>query len=171
MKNYNMAVFHIGVMPLTRRIGGAASSFLTWPPHGSEEVTEQVLAHWEEGYRKENVYSWAIVPKELSEPVGSIAVVEIKERADMAVIGYCIGKKWWHRGITSEAFARVIRYLFDEVGFHRIEARHDINNPHSGMVMKKCGLRLEGTLRSAGCNNQGICDLCVYGILREEALL
>ena len=147
------------------------TKFLTWPAHESEALTAQLLASWEEEYRNENYYSWAIVLKAIREPIGSISVVGIKDRVEAAVIGYCIGKQWWHQGITSEAFARVIRYLFDEVGFNRIEAQHAVDNPHSGMVMRKCGLRHEGTLRSAGCNNQGICDLCVYGLLREEVLL
>ena len=83
-------------------------------------------------------------------------------------MGYCIGKEWWHRGITTECFSEVIRFLFREVGVNRIFSQHDANNPHSGMVMKKCGLRYEGLLRQAGRNNQGICDMCVYGILRGD---
>jgi ribosomal-protein-alanine N-acetyltransferase len=51
---------------------------------------------------------------------------------------------------------------------NRVEARHDLNNPHSGGVMKKCGMRYEGTLRRADRNNQGICDTAVYGMLKEE---
>lgn len=50
---------------------------------------------------------------------------------------------------------------------NRIEARHDPNNPHSGGVMRKCGMTYEGTLYQASHNNQGICVLCVYGILRS----
>ena len=68
----------------------------------------------------------------------------------------------------TEAFREVIRFLFGEVGVNRIEARHDVNNPHSGDVMKKCGLKFEGTRRQGGKNNQGIVDLSVYAILRED---
>lgn len=55
--------------------------------------------------------------------------------------------------------------LLDEVGANRIESRHDPGNPHSGMVMKKCGMKYEGTLRSSDRNNQGICDADWYGLL------
>ena len=41
-------------------------------------------------------------------------------------------------------------------------------HPHSGMVMKKCGMKYEGTMRSADRNNQGICDACWYALLRSE---
>ena len=51
---------------------------------------------------------------------------------------------------------------------NRIESRHDTNNPHSGDVMKKCGMIFEGIKRSADLNNQGICDVAEYAIIREE---
>ena len=61
-------------------------------------------------------------------------------------------------------------YLFLEVGANRIESQHDPDNPHSGGVMKKCGLKYEGTLRQADYSNRGIVDACVYSILRSEWL-
>jgi ribosomal-protein-alanine N-acetyltransferase len=86
----------------------------------------------------------------------------------MVHIGYCIGKKYWNQGITSEALNRIIKFFFEEVGVNRIESRHDPNNPNSGKVMKKCGMKYEGTIRQADINNQGICDYSEYGILAEE---
>lgn len=86
----------------------------------------------------------------------------------MAHIGYCIGKQWWHKGITSEALRSVIKYLFEEVEIRRIESRHDPRNPNSGAVMQKCGMKYEGTLRQADWNNQGVCDACYYAILLTE---
>ena len=34
--------------------------------------------------------------------------------------------------------------------------------------MMKCGLKFEGTLRNADINNQGICDACIYSLLKDE---
>ena len=145
------------------------TKFLTWPPHGSVGVTEQVLKSWVDGYGQDDFYQWAIVPKELGDaPIGSISVVSHNDKARIAHIGYCIGKRWWHRGFTSEALQAVMDFLFDEVGVQRIETRHAPNNPHSGGVMKKCGMKYEGTLRRSDVNNQGICDACWYSILDDE---
>lgn len=68
----------------------------------------------------------------------------------------------------TEALAAVIEDLFTEVGMNRIGARHDPNNPHSGGVMSKCGMKYEGTHRACDCNNQGICDAAQYAILRAD---
>ena len=55
----------------------------------------------------------------------------------------------------------------DHVGTQRLET-DDSNNPNSGKVMQKCGMKYEGTLRSSDWNNQGICDACYYGLLKAE---
>ena len=70
----------------------------------------------------------------------------------------------------SEALTAVMQFLFKNVGMNRIEAKHDINNPHSGGVMKKCGMKYEGTSRASDRNNQGICDIARYAILRDDCM-
>ena len=144
------------------------TKYLTWPAYTSVGIADMVLADWVASYEKPDFYQWAIVPKELGQPIGSISVGEVNDRTEMAHIGYCIGQRWWHQGIMSEALRAVMDYLFDEVGANRIEARHDPNNPHSGGVMKKCGMRYEGTMRQADRNNQGICDASCYALLKSE---
>lgn len=143
------------------------TKYLTWPPHGNVEVTKKVLANWVESYKEDDYYQWMIVPKELGEPIGSIMAAS-HGRAESAHIGYCIGKLWWYQGIMSETLKAVMDFLFDEVGYHRVESLHDPNNPNSGAVMRKCGMKYEGTLRQADRNNQGICDACYYGLLINE---
>lgn len=146
----------------------AVTKYLRWPTHEELSVTEQVLNDWIAGYKNPAFYQWAIELKSIGEPIGSISVVDMNEKLEIVHIGYCIGSKWWHQGITSEAFSAIIPFLFEEVGVNRIEAQHDSNNPHSGNVMKKCGLKYEGTLRQADYNNQGIVDVCMYSLLRDE---
>ena len=144
------------------------TEFLTWQPHPDAAHTAELLCRWAAEYEKPNYYQWAIELKELGEPIGSISVVRQDEATDMAHIGYCIGKPWWHRGYTSEALAAVIRFLFCEVGANRIETQHDPANPHSGGVMRKCGMKYEGTLRQASRSNRGIHDVMMYSILANE---
>lgn len=144
------------------------TQFLTWHAHESVEVSRMLLEAWTAGYEKEDYYQWAIVLKALGQPIGSIAVVSHDDRTCKAHIGYCIGKRWWHQGYMSEALKAVMDYLFDCVGMLRLEARHDPRNPHSGAVMRKCGMQYEGTLRQSDWNNQGICDTCWYGLLSSE---
>ncbi len=100
--------------------------------------------------------------------IGNISVVSYREDTMSAILGYCLGSRWWGNGIMPEAAKGVLTFLFEEVGFHRIAADHDKNNPKSGRVMQKIGMKYEGTLRKAGFCNQGIIDEVWYSILKEE---
>ena len=143
--------------------------YLTWQPHASTEISRQLASRWEQESQKPDFYQWAIVPKALGEPVGSISVVWMDEAHASAEIGYCIGRAWWGQGLTAEALRTVIEFLIREVGFHRISARHDVNNPNSGKVMRKAGMKQEGVLRASGANTTNpCCDMAVYAILAEE---
>lgn len=144
------------------------TEFLRWQTYHSVDAVKEVLAEWVENYADKSFYHWAIVLKEINEPIGTISAVDMDEKTNKVHIGYCIGSKWWHKGYTSEALAAVIPFFFNEVKVGRIESQHDPNNPNSGKVMQKCGLKYEGTLRKADWSNKGIVDACMYGLLAED---
>ena len=58
-------------------------------------------------------------------------------------IGYVLSDDYWHQGIMSEAFAEIINYLFASEGFESIIACYLEENPHSGGVMRKCGMKYD----------------------------
>ena len=69
----------------------------------------------------------------------------------------------------TEALTAVIRYLFDEVKMHRILAKHDVDNPASGKVMQKCGMKREGIFRQYYLHEDGTySDSVLYSILENE---
>lgn len=142
--------------------------YLTWGPHESADVSRQICALWASQSDDPAFYQWAIVPKALGEPVGSISVVRSNDDIAEAEVGYCIGRRWWGQGFTPEALRAVVRYLITEVGMNRVSAKHDVNNPNSGRVMRKAGMTKEGVLRAAARNNQGVADMAVYSILAGE---
>lgn len=146
------------------------TKYLMWQPHESEEATREYLEMMVENYEKEqDTYDWMIELKSIGQPIGTIGAVRFDPDISLAHIGYCIGKKWWHQGITSEALIAVIHYFQDKVGVNRIESRHDPRNVNSGKVMMKCGMEYEGTLRQSDINNMGICDTAWYAILKNKA--
>ena len=121
------------------------TKFLTWTPHKNAEETRALLAVWEEEAKNPDTYHWAIECE--GELIGDIALVWM--HGENAVAGYCLCKRFWGKGIMTEALSEVLRYCFEEVGFHRIEITHSTENPASGRVMEKCGLRFEGVKRKA----------------------
>ena len=140
--------------------------FLTWPTHTSEEGTQGYLDMVLAEYESEKTYRWAIVFE--GEVIGCIDVVDMSERNERCEIGYCMGRKWWNRGIMTEALNAVMDFLFNRVGVYHIMARHATANPASGRVMQKCGMKPQGVLRAMDKIGDTFYDCAYYSILRDE---
>lgn len=144
------------------------TEFLTWQPHKNVKETKTLLEDWIARYSNPSFYNWVIEWKETNEIIGNISVVKLEEKIESADIGYCMGTAWWGRAIMPEALRAVIAYLLKEVGLNRVAANHDSNNPKSGRVMEKAGMKLDGVLRGVSRNRYGISDKVWYSVLKEE---
>lgn len=141
-------------------------TYLTWHHHESVADTQHTIKRWSATYADPFYFNWAITLG--GTVIGNISVVRLDNAIDACDIGYVLSKRYWGHGYMTEALQSVITFLIQEVGVHRVGARHDAANPASGRVMQKAGMTYEGTLRQADRNNQGICDAVYYSILNSE---
>lgn len=143
--------------------------YLSWHSHTSVAQTREYLAMRQAQYENDSYYGFCIVWKETGEPIGDISVVGLDEATASAEIGWVLSRAYWGRGIAPEAGRRVIDFLLDQVGCHRVWAYHDGRNPKSGRALSKCGMRYEGTQRQSGLNRDGQCiDRVLYSILATD---
>lgn len=111
--------------------------FLPWFPLRNMEdarafYEEQLVSR----YREERAYNYAVCMKENDYPVGYVNV----SMDDSYDFGYGLRREFWHRGIITEAGKAVIEQLLRD-GIPYITATHDVNNPRSGSVMKRLGMK------------------------------
>jgi len=116
--------------------------YLLWFTHQDMQDTEDALASWVKKYERPDYYHWAIVPKELGEPIGSLTLFDIKPCFFLpfkyrAEVGYCIGRSWWKQGIAQEAVTAILDFAFVHLNMQQVVARHDHRNPASGQVMQR----------------------------------
>ncbi|MEA4890529.1 MAG: GNAT family N-acetyltransferase [Clostridiaceae bacterium] len=86
-------------------------------------------------YKKPSAYRYAICLKENDRPIGYVCLSD-DENYDF---GYGLKKKYWHKGIITEASTAVVDRI-KNAGYPYITATHDVQNPRSGNVMKKLGM-------------------------------
>jgi RimJ/RimL family protein N-acetyltransferase len=72
------------------------------------------------------------------------------------------------KGYASEAILLLLRYFFNELGFHKCNAQVYSFNPESMRLHEKFGFKLEGCLRSNHFAAGERWDVMCYGITREE---
>ena len=112
------------------------TKYLTWNTHKSIEETKEVLAFWVNQYEKEERINFAIVYKENNELIGGIDVVGYLE--GVPVIGYNLSRKYWNKGIMTEACKKVIELLFS-LNHEKIIIEAMVENVGSNRVIQKCG--------------------------------
>lgn len=145
------------------------TKYLSWPAHSSVVITKQIIRMWIDSYNNKEHYQWAIELKETGEVIGNISLLEINNSDENCEVGYCIGKAFWNKGVVTEAFSKIIKFAFSEIGFQRIAGRHEVDNLSSGRLMEKCNLIYEGTLRKISRDNSSNLVNCkYYSILKDE---
>lgn len=115
--------------------------FMRWNVHNDIEATRQWLKECEEIARDPRRYEWGIILKETHEPIGSIGAFINADEPDRYEVGYCLGKKYWGRGLATEALLCVMDFLVKTVGLSHFISSHALANVASGAVMRHAGFR------------------------------
>ena len=111
--------------------------FLPWFPQKDEAEARKLFEEqFETAYQAPRGYRYAICLKNDGVPIGYVNV----DTNDSHDLGYGLSRAFWHRGIVTEACKRVVRQVKEDA-MPYITATHDVNNPHSGGVMKKLGMQ------------------------------
>lgn len=145
------------------------TKYLRFANHTSVDQTAERLQVIIDAYQRQNEYIWAVVPNDVGEVIGMVALMgktaEIDECYELV---YMIGKNFWGKGYVTEATRAMLHYGFEQVGVNRIEANHATVNPASGAVMKKIGLKFEGRMPQKSRVTAGLVDILWYGLTRDE---
>lgn len=141
-----------------------------WDAHQSVGDSKGYLRYAIRQYRQDLPASWGIELKETQSLIGTIGFMWINRDHNSAEVGYSLAREQWNKGIMSEALAAVLEEGFMDLGLHRIEAQHEVDNPASGRVMAKCGMLYEGCVRGRLYNKGRYVDVALYAILRDDYL-
>lgn len=146
------------------------SRYVPWGVHENVEVTKEILNEWINSYAVPFTFNWVVELKTDSIIIGSITGVKVDKENKICEIGYCYGPNFWEKGYGTEALKGVINYLFNEVGFRLLEAKHLASNPASGRIMEKAGMQKDGILRERIIDKmtKEPTDIVYYSITKVE---
>ena len=99
--------------------------------------------------------------------IGTIDL-RVNEIQDNAELGYALNKAYWGNGDMPEAAKALLTLGFEELALVRIFAQHDVENPKSGRVMEKIGMKKEGTIPDARHWKGKIASTVLRGITKKE---
>lgn len=117
------------------------AKYTLWRPVSSYNDTVAYVGYWVRCYENPKYMHWAIVLNETDEVIGSISISEVNSYKGTCNIGYTVGKKFWNKGIATEALKMVLHYLTKYIGFKKIYGFYDVRNTASGRVMEKANMK------------------------------
>ncbi len=141
-----------------------------WDAHRSIGDSRAYIRYLRSQYHSGLPSNYAIVLKATGRMIGTIGFMQWYPEHGVVEVGYSLGRAYWGHGLMTEALSRFLELCFSRRCICRVEALHETDNPASGRVMAKCGMRREGILRQRVSNKGRQADVAIWAILREDWL-
>jgi RimJ/RimL family protein N-acetyltransferase len=142
--------------------------FLKQPPVDTREKAIELI-NWLNGhYERQESVDWGITLHGGDRLIGMCGTYEWNRSDRHVDIGYHILPAYWGQGYATEAARAVIRWCFDSLDVHRVQADCTDGNIASERVMLKCGFKVEGVWRESCWEHGRFVNIKQMGLLRNE---
>jgi [ribosomal protein S5]-alanine N-acetyltransferase len=109
---------------------------------------------------------WGIALKGSDRLIGSCGHWRLLKEHLRSEIGYELSIEHWGKGLMPEAIGAIVRFGFERMGLHTIEAQIDPKNQASRRVLEKLGFIQEGYFRENYFFNGEFTDTAVLSLLK-----
>lgn len=120
-----------------------AMQFLDRPKSKSIEDAHALIRKMDEALKNNDGITWAITLKSDDCLIGTIGIWRIVKEHHRGEIGYMILPDYWQKGIMTEASIPVLKFGFNSLNLHSIEADINPENIASVKLLEKLGFRKE----------------------------
>lgn len=133
------SLFHLFQDPLVMRY---------YPHTKSEEETRQWILWTISNYRKFGIGLWVLEDKHTHSFIGQCGLVPRKIDGEIKIeIGYILEKKWWGKGLATEAAAACLKHGFSHYKFTHIVSLIDAENTSSLKVSEKLSMTFQKNVK------------------------
>ncbi len=151
------------------RENDAVRTYIQRPPGTYQEVQE-ILNKSLASFAKNETISWAICFPGQPKLVGLMAFWRIAREHHYAEIGYSLLPEFWRQGIASEALQAVLKYGFEQMRLHRVEADVDPGNTASVRLLEKFGFVREAHFKENYFHDGRFFDSYIFSLLEPAWL-
>jgi RimJ/RimL family protein N-acetyltransferase len=141
-------------------------------PPGAPERADMVSAWLTEGVhllrRSGDGVNLGMFDRADGHVIGGISLFRADWEVRSAEIGYGVRRAERRRGYATEALSAVSRWALSNGGLQRVWLTVNVDNVPSVRVAVKSGFTLEGTLRRAAAEPDGLHDQHLFSLLDDE---
>jgi RimJ/RimL family protein N-acetyltransferase len=143
------------------------SRFISPPPATVEGFERFIM--WTLRMRDLGAYAcFAVTLDDQDAAIGIFQLRGLEAGFATAEWGFAIGSEYWGSGVFVEGAELMVRFAFETVGVHRLEARASIKNGRGNGALRKIGAVQEGVLRRSFLRNGEYHDQVLWSILEED---
>jgi ribosomal-protein-alanine N-acetyltransferase len=138
------------------------------PPPTTVDGFEKFIG-WAQRQRRAGSYAcFAVTLVTDDTAIGIFQLRELEPGFGTAEWGFAIGSAYWGTGVYQDGAELVVRFAFEQVGVHRLEARAAVRNGRGNGALRKIGAVQEGLLRKSFLKNGEYIDQTLWTILAED---
>jgi [ribosomal protein S5]-alanine N-acetyltransferase len=137
-------------------------------PIASMDAALATIQHVRKQYKENGIGRWAIIDKASNEFVGWAGLKyeqNLRTNFNYYDIGYRLLRKYWGKGIASEAAKVSLEYGFNQLNINEIFAAAHVGNAASNKILTNIGLKFIDTFEYNGALTNW------YGLNKSEYLL
>jgi ribosomal-protein-alanine N-acetyltransferase len=142
--------------------------FICIPLLKSKSEAEDLVKNYQFLFEQKICISWAITLKEDSAMIGTVGYPRINKGNYSGEIGYSLDQAHWGKGYMNEAVTEVLKYGFENLNFHRIEAVINPKNKASVKLVLKHGFIKEASFKDYTFFEGAFWDTEVYSLLASN---
>lgn len=143
------------------------TQFFSWGPYTSLREPLAYIAGLPGERERGERLDFVIVDREHG-PIGVTGIAELSRRDRRGVVGTWLGRRHWGTGANRECKGLIAHLAFRVLGFERLGAYADLDNPRSQRALTNIGFEREGVLRRWHRHGDSVHDVIVYSWLSEE---
>ena len=145
-----------------------AMRYMDRDKHESIKDSEALLEIDRAAYTSQTGINWGITEKNSDSLLGYVGFWRIFAEHFRAEVGYALNVEHWNKGIMSEALNAIIKFGFEKMNLHSIEANLNPDNTQSIKLLKRLGFKQEAYFRENYHFNGKFIDSVIFSLLESD---
>jgi ribosomal-protein-alanine N-acetyltransferase len=141
--------------------------FIPRPLAKSKNDAEQLIQRFNDSIHANEAITWAITLKSDNTVIGTIGYVKIDKANYRAELGYLLDSKHRGKGIMMEAVSSAVKYGFESLRLHSIEAVVHPDNKASSKLLLNSSFVREGSFKDFQFFEGKFLDADIYTRISE----
>ena len=129
---------------------------------------KKLIRNVHEDYKNERGISWGIIEKRSKNFIGYLGFIRMQQQHCRGEVGYALKPEYWRKGFMTEALKTVIKFGFNEMKLHSIEANVNPKNQNSKKLLERIGFKKEAYFRENYLFDGKFLDSVIYSLLEKD---